>query len=139
MKLLALLQVVLGGITTFAAKSLAEEKAHVLNPSPVPGGGFWTDSPPPNRIFEFVLLFLGLAILTCGYFQRRKQAKGSAIQIINGLVISIVSGFLAIRAMARSYGEVSAVYYLAYIPLLIGLVVLVVGIRQLTHAIDLRK
>jgi hypothetical protein len=89
------------------------------------------DSSAPNFIFEFVLLFIGLAILACGYFQRKKNARHAGIQIINGLFISFVSGLLGIRAATRGYGEVSGVYYLVYIPMILGLLVFVVGIVQL--------
>jgi len=98
-----------------------------------------TGSPPPNYIFELVLLFLGLAILTCGYLQKRKLVKDAGIQIVNGLVISLISGILTFRTATIGHGEVSVIYYLAYILLVLGLVVFVVGIRQLTHAADLRK
>jgi hypothetical protein len=139
MKATSILQMIFGALDVFAAWSLTTTKAHVITHPSLPGGGIWIDSSPPEAVFEFVLLFLGLAILTCGYFQRRRQMEGAAVQLVNGVIIAIISGFLAIRAVRLGYGEVSAVYYLAYIPLILGLVVFVVGIRQLTHAFDLRK
>jgi len=126
MKALAVLQMIFGALASFIAWSLADLKAHLVIHRPG-----MIDSPPPNPIFEFALLFFGLAILTCGYFQRKKNARYAGIQIINGLFISFVSGFLAIRAASIGHGEVSGVYYLVYIPMILGLLVFVVGIVQL--------
>jgi H+/Cl- antiporter ClcA len=90
-------------------------------------------SQPPNTIFEFSLLFFGLAIIICGLFQRRKKVQNTSIQLISGLVISGISGFLTIRAIGKGYGEVSGLYYIAYLPLVLGILVFVMGVIQLIH------
>ena len=125
MKIVAILQIIFGTFASFTAWLLAELKAHIVMHQPG-----MTDSSPPNYIFEFALLFFGLAILTCGYFQRKKIVHYANIQIINGLFISFVSGYLGIRAATMGYGEVSGVYYLVYIPMILGLLVFVVGVVQ---------
>lgn len=128
MKIVAILQIIFGTFASFTAWLLAELKAHIVMHQPG-----MTDSSPPNYIFEFALLFFGLAILTCGYFQKKKNARYAGIQVICGLVISLISGFLGIRAASIGYGEVSSLYFLVYLPLLLGLVVFVVGVIQLVR------
>jgi short subunit fatty acids transporter len=61
-KALSILQMIFGVLAVFVSWSLGITKACIV----VQEVGK-TGSPPPNYIFELVLLFLGLAILTCGY------------------------------------------------------------------------
>jgi hypothetical protein len=142
MKILSILQMIFGALAAFVAWALAQAKAgmmDVLTPGLNPDGTIIikTDSPPPDSVFEFTLLFLGLAILVCGYLQLRKKQREAGIQLVSGIVISGIAGFLAVRAATTGYGEISAVYYLAYVPLALGVIVLIVGITQFIRARDL--
>jgi hypothetical protein len=132
-KALSILQMIFGVLASFSAWQLLIIKAHINTPTPAPGNGMLVSSQPPNTIFEFSLLFFGLAIIICGLFQRRKKVQNTSIQLISGLVISGISGFLTIRAIGKGYGEVSGLYYIAYLPLVLGILVFVMGVIQLIH------
>jgi hypothetical protein len=144
MKALAILQIIFGALAAFVAWGLAAAKAGITEmqtPFLSPDGTLIikTDSPPPSYFFEFVLLFLGLAILTCGFLQKKKDVEHSVAQIVNGVIISVISGFLAISAIAINHGRISGDYYLAYVAAILGFAVFVIGIRQLTHVPAYRK
>jgi hypothetical protein len=133
MKFLAPVQIVLGALTSFTSWKLIEMKAHsIANPL---GNGIWVDARPPNFHFEIVLLFFGLAILSCGFFQFKTRIKYAGLQIISGLFTAIIFAYFSIRAATKGYGEVDSIYYVAYLPLIAGLVVFITGFVQLVTAI----
>jgi hypothetical membrane protein len=109
---------------------LAQTKAGVYTPSPES-----TYYPPPDSVLEFVLVFLGLVVITCGYLQRRMHVKYAILQMIFGLTITIISMPLVIRAAALGHGEYSTIYYFVYLLLIPGLAVSLLGVFQLVQAI----
>ena len=129
MRVLAILQMIFGGFTTIAAWMLAKMKTNSVTPPS--GGGMYPNTPPPNYIFEFVILFFGLAIITCGYFQRKTHTKYAWVNIVSGLAIVIISAFLSVRAITIEHRQPSSIYYLAYFILPLGLAVLVAGFFQI--------
>jgi hypothetical protein len=133
MRVLAILQMILGGLTTFAAWILVEMKANIVTPPS--SNGMYPNTPPPNYIFEFVILFFGLAIITCGYFQRKTHTKYAWLHIVSGLSIVIISAFLSVRAITIEHGQPSSIYYLAYLILALGLTVFVIGFFQIVKTI----
>jgi hypothetical protein len=98
MKILSILQMIFGALAAFVAWALAQAKAgmmDVLTPGLNPDGTIIikTDSPPPDSVFEFTLLFLGLAILVCGYLQLRKKSGRPAFSRSAGLLSPALPGF----------------------------------------------
>jgi phosphate starvation-inducible membrane PsiE len=133
MRVLAILQMILGGLTTFAAWILVEMKANIVTPPS--SDGMYPNTPPPTYILEFVILFFGLAIITCGYFQRKTHTKYAWANIVSGLAIVIISAFLSVRAITIEHGQPSSIYYLAYLILALGLAVFVIGFFQIVKTI----
>ncbi len=127
---LAIVQVISGAMVMLFSWTLAQMKSGVFTPSP---GSVMP--PPPNAIFEFVLMFLGLVIVICGYLQRRGHAKFAGLQIISGLIIAIIYAALGIRASTLGHGEYSAIYYVVYLLMIPGLAVSLLGIVQLVTVI----
>jgi hypothetical protein len=126
----AIVQVISGAMVILFSWILAQAKAGVFTPPP--GSLYY---PPPNFILEFVLVFLGLVIVTSGYLQRRMRAKFAGLQMIFGLIITIISTPLGIRAATVGHGEYSAIYYVVYLLLIPGLAVSLLGIVQLVMVI----
>lgn len=107
-------------------------KAHI---PPVSGDGtIWLTTPPPSTELELTILFIGSAVFICGLAQRELHVKLGSIQMVFGLVSVGISAFLYGRANVLQYGEYSAVYELAYIPMVIGLTVFGVGVTQFRKA-----
>jgi hypothetical protein len=71
MIVLSSLQVILGLLVTFTSWTLKDARAQVVLSVPVNGVYTRFNRGFSDATFEFVLLFFGLVILTCGYFQRR--------------------------------------------------------------------
>jgi hypothetical protein len=127
---LAILQIISGVAVTFFSWILAQVKARVFNPPP--GSLYYM---PPDCSVEFLLVFFGLIIVTCGYLQHRMQVKFAGLQMIFGLIITIAYTVLGIRAATLGHLEYTAVYYIVYPLLIPGLVVSLQGIIQLIMAI----
>ena len=123
---LAIVQVISGALVVLFSWTLAQLKADMFTPPP---GSVW--SSPPNFILEFILVFLGLVIVTCGYMQRRMHAKFGGLQMISGLIITVIYTALGIRAVGLGHGEYSVIYYVVYVLLIPGLAVSLLGIIQL--------
>jgi hypothetical protein len=120
MKVSAILQMILGSFIAFCSWTLASSKAYIPD---------FLLSPAPSSVIEFMLLSLGLAVLICGFFLWKAHIKYAGLQIVSGLVISIIYVFLGIRAINAYY--YSTLYYLAYLPFVLGIVVFATGIMQL--------
>ena len=126
MKVLAILQMVFGVLTILSSWGLGQIKTRIVTlPSGMLGNEFL-----PYCIFEFVLVFLGLAVTTCSYFQWKDHVKYAGSQIVLGLVIVIISAPLGVRAAAISYLETSSIYYLAYLITTLGVVIFTIGFLQ---------
>lgn len=133
MKLLAISQMFFGLATTLLSYFLAGLKAHIQPVPPSNGDNFIVNAPPPSFIEEFMLLGFGMAILICGLIQWKAQVKGSAVQIIMGLILAVMYLFLGVRAFTMISGERSGVYYLAYFSLALGIAVFAVGAFQIIY------
>ncbi len=129
--MLAVLQIVFGSLSVFSSWLLAGNKAHIVTTPPSSSDEIILNFRPPNAVFEFVLLFFGLAILACGFFQRRAHVKYAGWQIIFGLIMTIISAFFSVRAATISHGEISIIYYVMYLLLAIGILIIVTGFAQL--------
>ncbi|HEX9896044.1 MAG TPA: hypothetical protein VGA85_00065 [Dehalococcoidales bacterium] len=127
---LAIVQVISGAMVMLFSWLLAQVKARVFNPPPE--SLYYM---PPDCSVEFVLVFFGLVIVICGYLQRRIHAKFAGLQMIFGLIITIVYTALGIRAATLGHLEYSAIYYVVYVLLIPGLAVSLLGIVQLVTVI----
>ncbi len=126
----AIVQLISGAIVAFFSWILAEVKARVFNPPP--GSLYYM---PPDCSVEFLLVFFGLIIVTCGYLQRRMHAKFAGLQMIFGLIITIIYAALGIRAATLGHLEYTAIYYFVYLLMIPGLAVSLLGIVQLVTVI----
>jgi hypothetical protein len=136
MKVLSFLQVIFGSLIIFTSWTLKDAKSHVVQSLPVNGDGIRLNSSFSDATFEFVLLFFGLVILTCGFFQRKAHIKYTGMQIAIGLIVAVISGSLGISAMIRGSGEISSIYYLSYLHLVLGLLVFVIGVAQIIRGLS---
>lgn len=139
MIVLSFLQVIWGGLVTFTSWTLKDARAHVLLSVPVNGVYTLVNNSFSDGTFEFVLLFFGLVILTCGYFQKKAHIKYTGIQIAVGLIIAGISGVLAIVATIKGSGEIPAVLFLSYLQIVLGLLVFAIGITQIIHGLSTGK
>ena len=127
MKFRAFLQMIFGGLTVFSTWQLTTMDRHT-DPS-----GLLVPNQPPIPISPFVLLFLGIAILICGYLQSRARIKFAVQQIASGIIITINSSFLSFMAKTRRIEEIPNLLY-GYILLILfvlGVIVIAVGIAQI--------
>jgi hypothetical protein len=125
MKTTSILQIILGLLTAVTACFLANFKGYVY----VPEG--MSLSPPPTILIELTLSILSLVILLLSFRQLREGVTGADFQVFFGEVAVLLSVFLFGRAAALHYGERSYVYMLAYVIMVAGLLVSIVGIIQL--------
>jgi uncharacterized membrane protein len=136
MIVLSSLQVILGLLVTFTSWTLKDARAQVVLSVPVNGVYTRFNRGFSDATFEFVLLFFGLVILTCGYFQRKAHVKYTGIQIAVGFILAGISGVLAIIATIKGSGEIPAVYFLSYLQIVLGLLVFATGITQVIHGLS---
>lgn len=129
MRILPIAQSILGLLGSLCAWLLTGVKAHVPEVQ-TPTIGFLIDSRPPDATLEFVLLFLGLAIVSCALVQLRSHIRFSVPQLILGLLIVVISAPLAIRAATLGHGEISVLYYIVYLIIPLGLAVFGLGVAQ---------
>lgn len=126
----AIVQLIFGAMVTFFSYILAQVKARVFNPPP----GSLSYMPPDCSV-EFVLVFFGLVIVTCGYLQRKMHATFAGLQMIFGLIITVIYTTLGIRAATLGHLEYTAIYYFVYLLMIPGLAVSLLGIVQLITVI----
>lgn len=129
-KLLAGLQIVLGATTVYAAWYLAEIKAWpvtIINSV----SGIIVTSAPPDSTLEGFLILVGLGIFGLALVQAVRGINFSNLQMVCGAVILGISSFLCGRATALTYGEISSIYRIAYLPMSIGILVGTTGAMQL--------
>jgi hypothetical protein len=134
-RIIPLLLSLLGLLSSLFAWILAGVKAHIDNVRTPVEGSIWIGTSPPDATLEFVLLFLGLAIVLCGLVQFRSHLRFSVPQVIFGLLIVVISAFFAFKAATLGYGEVSIVYYLVYLVIPLGLAVFGLGIAQIVKMV----
>jgi len=125
--------VISGALVVLFSWTLAQLKAGSFTPAP---GSTWY--PPPNFILEFILVFIGLVIIICGYLQRRIGVKYAGFQVILGLIITIISLLFGIRAATLGHGGYSVLYYGVYVLLVPGIAVSLIGIAQLIQWLNNR-
>ena len=125
-KTLAALQTLLGAFTIAYAGTLAANKTYTQELTP----GYHLPGSANNEV-ESVLLYLGLAIITCGFIQGLTGIKSGWLQVVYGLGVTIVADFLVNSQNAVDYYLSSPIYYLAFIPLALGIVVFATGLVQL--------
>jgi hypothetical protein len=119
-------QIISGILTAFSSWQLTLVKAGVQITNP-----HYVYSPPPNSIFEFVLVGLGLVISVCSFLQVREHVKFAVWQMVFGILITIVATPLGIRAATLHHGEVSVIYYIFYLLVGVGLDVSFIGVVQI--------
>jgi hypothetical protein len=137
LKILSILQTICGLLTIPPSLWLADVKAHIL--APPASSALVTDFIPPSSIFEFVLVFLSLIILTCGFFQWKGSIKYWKLQIAFGGIMAVISIFLGIRAATLGHLEKSGLYYVVYVLVSLGLAVCVTGLLQYLKLIKGKK
>lgn len=125
-KALAVLQTLFGGFAAGFALALIDRQAHPEILFPNPGVHAFA-----SNEFESWLLYLGLAIIICGFIQGLKGIKPGWLQAVCGLGIIIVSAFLAGRQNGDMGLLISPIYNFAFIPLALGIVVITTGLMQL--------
>lgn len=124
-KTLAALQTLLGSFAVGFAGSLVT-KANtpiIITPLGYMGSG-------ANEV-ESVLLYLGIAIIVCGFIQGLIGIKSGWWQAVCGVGVTIVSAFLASKQGGVDYYLDSPIYFFAFIPLAFGIVVIVTGLLKL--------
>lgn len=137
MKILSILQIICGLLAIPSSLLLADVKAHI--PAPQTSSALVTDFIPPSSIFEFVLVFLSLTVLTCGFVQWKASIKYWMLQIAFGGIMAVISIFLGIRAATLGHLEKSGLYYMVYALLFLGLAVCIVGLFQFLKLKKVRK
>ncbi len=137
MRYLSIFQIILGLAIVIFSWILAGVKAHIYTHlDPIMNGDIpiiFSDAQPPNSILEFILLGLSVAVFICGWCQRKGHIKGSILQIIGGAIIIVIYLILGIRAANLNAGEVSGIYYVAFLSLALGLGVSIIGLIQFIH------
>jgi hypothetical protein len=137
MKIPSILQIIFGLLTIPSSWFLADKKAHIIPDRPP--GVMIVDFIPPDSLFEFVLVFLSLAVLICGLFQWKGATRYARLQIIFGGVMTVISVILLIRATTLSHLEKSGLYYVVYVLLVLGLAVCVTGLLQFLKLVKTGK
>jgi hypothetical protein len=129
-RIFAGIQMVLSAGLVYCAWYLADIKAGSVPLS----DGIIFYSRPPSISLEVAVLLLGIFIFLLALIQREYDIRFSGYQIMAGLASAVVGGVLFSRAALTTYGEISPWYYSAYLPLALGLAVLVIGFIQFRHA-----
>ena len=128
-KTLAALQTLLGSFAVGFAGSLVTTKAKFDTPTMVTPGYHLPGS--ANSELESVLLYLGLAIIICGFIQGLTGIKSGWWQAVCGLGVASVSAFLASKQGGVDYYLDSPIYFFAFLPMAFGIVVIVTGLLKL--------
>jgi hypothetical protein len=89
--------------------------------------------PPNGSGFELLTLVSGLAVAGCGIAQRKTRTKLANWHVFLGLTTALASSVLSI-AIIDSPWITGDIFYLAYLTLILGFAVLVVGFLQLRRA-----
>jgi hypothetical protein len=131
-KLLAVLQIILGGLAAFATWYLGDKKGWPPSMPNTDGtGGIIITTPPPDRTFEVFLIIMGAAILVLAMVQIIRHMRLSLWQILGGTSILGISSFLFGRTTAFTYWTESSAYRISYLTMAIGIVVAIIGVIQL--------
>jgi hypothetical protein len=128
-KILAVLQMFLGGLAAVDAGFLGYYKAFI--PPVRPPGQIWVDAMPPDAIMEYFLLGCGVLILALALWQAKKHFRYSGWQTIFGGILTAGAAYFTIRAATRGSGERSALYFAVYALLALGAAVFITGLIQL--------
>jgi hypothetical protein len=125
-----ILQITLGLLTLPPCFFMLIEKEHTSS-----GGGL-IDFIPQNSVFEFVLLFIGLSVIICGFLQLKAHTKYASIQILLGLIITAISAPVAIKLYLTAVFDVPTLHLLALILLACGFGVISIGLIQLKSCLN---
>lgn len=135
-KLLAGLQIILGGLATFAAWYLGDEMGWPAYVSNTGGShGIILDSIPPDFTLEEFLMYVGLAVFILAMAQATRRMRFSYLQMVCGVAIIGIMAFLYGRVTAFSYGIESRIFRISYLTMAVGIVVAMTGIIQLIKEI----
>ena len=137
-KKLAIAQIVLGlliALFSFVSIDKARFTEPPQQPDPVgdPSQVITGTLPPNDSVSELLTLVSGLAVAGCGIAQRKAGVKLAGWHIFLGLTTALASAVLSI-AIIDSPWITGDIFYLAYLTLIIGLAVFVVGFVQLRGA-----
>ncbi len=127
-KTIAVLQTLLGSFATGFSGSLVS-KANT--PTAVTPGGLVGNG--PNAV-ESVLLYLGLAIIVCGFIEGLMGVKFGWWQTVCGVGVTIFSAVLLKQHSGVDYYLDSPFYFFAFIPMAFGIVVIATGLMHLLPA-----
>lgn len=130
LKAAAILQMALGAGLVYSAWYLSDLKAGYVGLA----DGIIFYSTPPSIILEVAVMLLGTFIFLFALIQREYDIRFSGYQITAGLVSAAVGGFLFWRAALTTYGEISPWYYSAYLPMALGLALVVIEVIQFRRA-----
>lgn len=128
MKIISGVQAALGLLITYFAWYLADTKAGTSSNSS--SGDVIFSATPPSAGLELTILLLGILVFALGLIQCYKQIRLNKYQIIFGFLLAGISAFLMDRATALKSGEISDIYYIAYLSLVLGLSTFLVGLIQ---------
>ncbi|MDO8715271.1 MAG: hypothetical protein Q7J73_00405 [Dehalococcoidales bacterium] len=129
-KTIAVFQMFLGCLATGFAGSLVS-KANT--PTAATPGGLVGNG--PNAV-ESVLLYLGLAIIVCGFIEGLMGVKFGWWQTVCGVGVTIFSSVLLKKHSGVDYYLDSPIYFFAFIPMAFGIVVIVTGLMHLLPGIS---
>jgi hypothetical protein len=123
-KALAVLQILLGAVTTAVSWDLVAIKEHTAVEYSGP-------HLPANTFYESPLLYVSLTIAACGLLQWMLRVNWGRWQVGSGLVSAFIATFLLQRQNSYSVYLVSPVYYFACLPAALGMFIFVTGFVQL--------
>ncbi len=127
---LNILQTVFGILTLPPCFFMLIEKEHASS------NGMLIDFIPQNSVFEFVLLFIGLAVITCGLLQLKAHTGYAGLQILLGVIIAAISAPVAVKLYLTAVFDVTTIHLLALILLACGFGVITTGLIQLKTSLN---
>jgi hypothetical protein len=125
-----ILQTVFGILTLPPCFFMLIEKEHASS------NGMLIDFIPQNSVFEFVLLFIGLAVITCGLLQLKAHTRYAGLQILLGVIIAAISAPVAVKLYLTAVFDVTTLHLLALILLACGFGVITTGLIQLKTSLN---
>jgi hypothetical protein len=91
---------------------------------------------PQNSVFEVALALAGLAIVICGLLQLKARIAYAIFNILSGLVITVLSAFIAVNLIRTAYFDIATLHISGLILLACSFVVIGIGLVQLKASIN---
>ena len=133
MRLLFILQTILGAAIIIFSWMIVAAEEYTPRKN-IPGSDhIFVNAPPPHTLIDYILLGLGVAVICCGLLLWKTHFKTALLQIISGAIISVIYLIerLPIQAFTVVIGDRHLIYYLAYLTLGLGAIIVVIGLAQM--------